>query len=135
MFMDFDAAKNTLNIEDLSSPMVFEGSYSSLKLILKDMHSSQTFEFTLHVLPPTSSTEDLTEDSTGALEKILNGGSEARKGEPKESKDLETTVGSHPVPYLIDVTQDGVLLISFSEEINIAANFTLIENGTLLIDG
>jgi len=46
---------------------VLEGFYSNMKLTLHDTHDSQTFVMTVHVLPPTNSTEESADgDATGS---------------------------------------------------------------------
>ena len=64
LFVHFDAERNTLSISDLSNSTVLEGSYEDLKVTLNDSYDLQTFNFTMHVLPPpTNSTEEIAESS------------------------------------------------------------------------
>jgi len=64
LFVHFDAERNTLSISDLSNSTVLEGSYEDLKVTLNDSYDLQTFNFTMHVLPPpTNSTEESAESS------------------------------------------------------------------------
>jgi len=137
LFMKFDASKNTLYIPDLSSPAVLEGIYEGLKLTLKDKQDSKTYQFTVHLLLATDpfdesheSAESSPEDANGELDTEEND-----REEKTSDDDPDTSEGSHPVPFLKEITQDGILFISFSEEINVASNLTVIENGTVEVKG
>jgi len=92
----------------------------------------------VHVLPPTNSTEesqDGVENSPESTEEELDADVREREQNGSDSDTPDTTDKTHPVPFIDEITQDGLLSISFSEEINVAANFTLVENGTVEVDG
>jgi len=56
---------------------------------------------------------------------------------PKQKKTIsgEVVVEEPPVPHLSKLNQHGYVLLTFSEEIQMVPNLTLINNGTIVKDG